>query len=151
LSLGRAEEQSNIDDSSNIDPTIMELSDDHDDQHEQDDGGPHYWSEVETWENYIEQSDILNDESKNEEILRCDTTLLVTGPTKRQHLVVALNNFEMFNRLGANEARLGSDDELVENRIITSKSALNWVIYDCSVRKRTFNVEYKKVIKHDLL
>jgi ABC-type Zn uptake system ZnuABC Zn-binding protein ZnuA len=48
LSLGRAEEQSNIDDSSNVDPTIIELSDYHDDQHEQDDGDPHYWSEVET-------------------------------------------------------------------------------------------------------
>jgi hypothetical protein len=48
LSLGRAEKQSNIDDSSNVDPLVIELSDDHDDQDEKDDGGPHYWSEVET-------------------------------------------------------------------------------------------------------
>jgi hypothetical protein len=47
LSLGRAEKQSNIGGNSNVDPTVMELSDDHDDQDEQDDGGPHYWSEVE--------------------------------------------------------------------------------------------------------
>jgi hypothetical protein len=45
LSLGRTEEQSNIDGSSSVDPTVMELSDDHD---EQDDGGPYYWCEVET-------------------------------------------------------------------------------------------------------
>jgi hypothetical protein len=36
LSFGRTEEQNNIDGSSSVDPTIMELSDDHD---EQDDGG----------------------------------------------------------------------------------------------------------------
>jgi hypothetical protein len=48
LSLGRTEEQSNIDDNSSVDPTVMELSDDHDDQDEQDDGGPYYWSKVET-------------------------------------------------------------------------------------------------------
>jgi hypothetical protein len=47
LSLYRNEEQSNIGDSNNIDPTVMKLNDDHDDQIEQDDGGPHYWSEVE--------------------------------------------------------------------------------------------------------
>jgi hypothetical protein len=47
LSLDRIEEQSNIDDNSNVDPTIMKLSDDHDDQDEQDDGDPYYWSEVE--------------------------------------------------------------------------------------------------------
>jgi hypothetical protein len=41
----------------------------------------------------------------------------------------------MFDRLGANEARLGLDDELAENRIFASKSALNWVICDWSVRK----------------
>jgi hypothetical protein len=46
LSLGRAQEQRNIDDNSNVDPTVMKLSDDHDDQDEQDDGGPHYWSEI---------------------------------------------------------------------------------------------------------
>jgi hypothetical protein len=39
-----------------------------------------------------------------------------------QHLIEALNNFEMLDRLGANEAKLGSDDELVENRIFISKS-----------------------------
>jgi hypothetical protein len=43
--LGRTEEQSNIDCSSNVDPTVMKLSDYHNDQ---DDGGPYYWSEVET-------------------------------------------------------------------------------------------------------
>jgi hypothetical protein len=43
--LGRTEEQSNIDDDNSVDPTVMELSDDHDDQ---DDGGSYYWSEVET-------------------------------------------------------------------------------------------------------
>jgi hypothetical protein len=47
LSLSRTEEQSNIDGSSNVDPTVMELSDDHDDQEKQDDDGPYYWSEVE--------------------------------------------------------------------------------------------------------
>jgi hypothetical protein len=45
LSLGRAEEQSNIGGSSNIDRTVMELSDDQD---EQDDASPQYWSKVET-------------------------------------------------------------------------------------------------------
>jgi hypothetical protein len=55
----------------------------------------------------------------------CDTTLLVTGQTERQHPVEALNNFEMFDRLGANEARLGPNDELPENKIFISKSALN--------------------------
>jgi hypothetical protein len=48
LSLSRAEEQSNIGASSNIDPTVMKLSGDHDDQDEQDDVGPPDWSEVET-------------------------------------------------------------------------------------------------------
>jgi hypothetical protein len=46
-----------------------------------------------------------------------------------------LNNFEMFDRLGANEARLGIEDELAENRIFASKSTLNWVISDWNVRK----------------
>jgi hypothetical protein len=46
LSLGRAQEQRNIDDNSNVDPTVMKLSDYHDDQDEQDNGGPHYWSEI---------------------------------------------------------------------------------------------------------
>jgi hypothetical protein len=55
LSLGRTEEQSNIDDSSSVDPTVMELSDDHNDQDGQDDGGPYYCSEVETLEDYTEQ------------------------------------------------------------------------------------------------
>jgi hypothetical protein len=41
----------------------------------------------------------------------------------------------MFDRLGANEARLGLDDELVENRIFASKSVFNLVICDWSVRK----------------
>jgi hypothetical protein len=36
----------------------------------------------------------------------------------------------MFDRLGANEVRLGSDDELAENKIFASKSDLNWIIYD---------------------
>jgi hypothetical protein len=57
----------------------MELSDDHDDQDEQDDDGLYYWSEVETREDYTEQSDISIDEFENEEIQRCDTTLLVSG------------------------------------------------------------------------
>jgi hypothetical protein len=61
--------------------------------------------------------------------------LLVTGRTERRYPVEALNKFEMFDRLGANEARLGLDDELAENRIFASKSALNWVIYNWSVRK----------------
>jgi hypothetical protein len=41
----------------------------------------------------------------------------------------------MFDRLGENESRLGLDDELVENRIFTSKLTLNWVICDWSMRK----------------
>jgi hypothetical protein len=43
--IGRTEEQNNIDGRSSVDPTIMELSDDHDDQDEQDDGGPYYSNE----------------------------------------------------------------------------------------------------------
>jgi hypothetical protein len=46
--IGRTEEQNNIDDRSSVDPTIMELSDNHDDQDEQDDGGPYYSNEQET-------------------------------------------------------------------------------------------------------
>jgi hypothetical protein len=111
---------------------VTELSDD---RNEQDDRGLHYWSEVETWEDYTEQSDISNDESENEKIWRSDTTLLVTGRTERQHPVEVLNNFEMFDRLGANKVWLWSDDELAENKIFASKSILNWVIWDCSVRK----------------
>jgi hypothetical protein len=42
LSLGRTEEQSNIDGNTNVDPTVMKLSDDHDDHDEQDDDGPYY-------------------------------------------------------------------------------------------------------------
>jgi hypothetical protein len=42
LSLGRVGEQSNIGGSSNIDPTVMKLSDDHNDQDEQDDVGSQY-------------------------------------------------------------------------------------------------------------
>jgi hypothetical protein len=75
-----------------------------DDYDEQDDGGLYYWSKVEIGEDYTKRSDISNDESENEEILRCDTTLLVTGRTEIQHLIEALNNFEMLDRLGANEA-----------------------------------------------
>jgi hypothetical protein len=86
LSLTRAEEQSNID------QTVMELSDDQD---EQDDDGLYDLSEVETGEDYTEQSDFSNDESENEKIQICDTILLVTGRTKMQHPVEALNNFEM--------------------------------------------------------
>jgi hypothetical protein len=41
----------------------------------------------------------------------------------------------MFDRLYANESQLGPDDELAENRIFVSKSTLNWVIYNWSVRK----------------
>jgi hypothetical protein len=137
--LGRTEEQSNIDGRSSVDPTVMELSDDHDDQDEQDDDGPYYSSEEETGEDYIEQSDISIDESEDEEIQRCNTTLLVIRRTKRRHPVKALNNFETFDRLGVNESRLGLDDELAENKIFTSKSALNWIICDWSVRK---NVQY---------
>jgi hypothetical protein len=69
----------------------MKLSDDHDDQDEQDDGGPYYSNEEEIEEDYTEQSDISIDESEDEEIQRCDTTLLVTGRTERQHPVEALN------------------------------------------------------------
>jgi hypothetical protein len=76
--LGRTKEQSNIDGSSSVDLTVIELSDDHDDQDEQDDGGPYYWSEIEILEDYTEQSDISIDESEDEEIQICDTTLLVT-------------------------------------------------------------------------
>jgi hypothetical protein len=65
--------------------------------------------------------------------------LLVTGRTERHYPVEALNNFEMFDCLGANESLLGLDDELAENKIFASKSALNWVICDWSVRK---NVQY---------
>jgi hypothetical protein len=130
--LGRSKEQSNIDDSSSVDLTVMELSDDHDDQ---DDGDPYYWSEVETWEDYIEQSDISIGEFEDEEIQRCDTTLLITGRTKRQHIVEALNNFEILDHLGANESQLGPDDELAENKIFASKLSLSWIICDWSVRK----------------
>jgi hypothetical protein len=38
--IGRTEEENNIDGRSSVDPTVMELSDGHDDQDEQDDGGP---------------------------------------------------------------------------------------------------------------
>jgi hypothetical protein len=86
LSLTRAEEQSNID------QTVMKLSDDQD---EQDDDGLYDLSEVETGEDYTEQSDFSNDESENEKIQICDTILLVTGRTEMQHPVEALNNFEM--------------------------------------------------------
>jgi hypothetical protein len=133
--IGRTEEQNNIDDKSSVDPTIMELSDDYDDQDEKDDGGPYYSNEEETREDYTEQSDISIDKSEDEEIQRCDTTLLVTGRTERHYLVEALNNFEMFDRLGANESLLGLDNELAENKIFASKSALNWVICDWSVRE----------------
>jgi hypothetical protein len=98
LSLDRTEKQSTIDDRNNVDLTaskiilipIMKYSDD---QEEKDDHSPYYWSEVEMRDDYTEQSDILNDESKNEEIRRSNTTLFVTGRTEMQHLVEALNNF----------------------------------------------------------
>jgi hypothetical protein len=61
--------------------------------------------------------------------------LLVTGRTERQHPVEPLNNFEIFDRLGANESLLDFDNELDENKIFASKSALNWIICDWSVRK----------------
>jgi hypothetical protein len=133
--IRRTEKQNNIDGRSIVDPMIMKLSDDHDDQDEQDDGGPYYSNEEKTGEDYSEQSDFLIDESEDEEIQRCDTTLLVTGRTKRHHPVEALNNFEMFDRLGTNESLLGLDDELAENKIFASKSALNWVNCDWSVKK----------------
>jgi hypothetical protein len=125
--LSRIKEQSDIDGGSSIDPTVMKLSDDHDDQ---DDGDPYYSSEVETGEDYTEQSDISIGESEDKEIQICDTTLLVTERTERQHPVETLNNFEMFDRLGANESRLGPDDELAENKIFASKLTLSWVICD---------------------
>jgi hypothetical protein len=56
--------------------------------------------------------------------------LLVTGRTERHHPVEELNNFEMFDRLCTNESLLGLDDELAENKIFASKSALNWLICD---------------------
>jgi hypothetical protein len=121
----------NINGRNSVDPTIMELSDDHDDQDEQSD----YSNEEETGEDYTERSDFSIDEYEDEEIQRCDTTLLVTGRTERHHPVEALNNFDMFDRLGANESLLRLDDELAENKIFSSKSALNWVICDWSVRK----------------
>jgi hypothetical protein len=133
--IGRTEEQNNIDGRSSVDPMIMKLSDDHDDQDEQDDGGPYYSKEKETGEDYTEQSDISIDKSEDEKIQRCDTTLLVTERTERHHPAEVLNNFEMFDRLGANESLLGLNDELAENKIFASKSALNWVICDWSVRK----------------
>jgi hypothetical protein len=76
--ISRTEKQNNIDGRSSVDPTIMELSDYHDDQDEQDDGGPYYSNKEETGEDYTEQSDISIDEFEDEENQRCDTTLLVT-------------------------------------------------------------------------
>jgi hypothetical protein len=75
--IGMTEEQNNIDDRSSVDPTLMELSDGRDDQDEQDDGVPYYSNEEEIGEDYTEQSDISIDETEDEEIQRCDTTLLV--------------------------------------------------------------------------
>jgi hypothetical protein len=66
--IGRTEKQNNIDGRISVDPTIMELSDDHDDHDEQDDGDPYYSSEEEIGEDYTEQSDISIDESEDEEI-----------------------------------------------------------------------------------
>jgi hypothetical protein len=48
----------------------MELSDDHGDQDEQDDGDTYYLNEEEIGEDYTEQSDISIDESEDEEIQR---------------------------------------------------------------------------------
>jgi hypothetical protein len=77
--IDSTEEQNNIDGRSSVDPTIMEVNDDHDDQDEQDDGDSYYSNEEETGEDYTEQSDFSIDESKDEEIQRCDSTLLVIG------------------------------------------------------------------------
>jgi hypothetical protein len=66
--IGRTEVENNIDCRSSVDPTIMKLSDGHDDQDEQDDGGPYYSSEEETGEDYTEQSDFSIDESEDEKI-----------------------------------------------------------------------------------
>jgi hypothetical protein len=81
--IGRTKEQYNIDGRSSVDPTVIELSDDHDDHDEQDDGGLYYSSEEETREDYTEQSDTSINESEDEEIQRCDTILLVDGRTER--------------------------------------------------------------------
>jgi hypothetical protein len=45
--IDRTEEKNNIDDRSSVDPMIMELSDDHDDHDEQNDGDPYYSNEEE--------------------------------------------------------------------------------------------------------
>jgi hypothetical protein len=81
--ISRTEDENNIDGRSSVDPTIMELSDGHDDHDDQDDGGLYYSSEEETREDYTEQSDFSIDESEDEEIQSCDTTWLVTGRTER--------------------------------------------------------------------
>jgi hypothetical protein len=52
--IGRTEEENNIDGRSSVDPTVLKLSDGHDDQDEQDDGGLYYSSEEETREDYTE-------------------------------------------------------------------------------------------------
>jgi hypothetical protein len=44
----RTEEENNINGRSSVDPTVMELSDGHDDQDEKDDGDMYYSSEEET-------------------------------------------------------------------------------------------------------
>jgi hypothetical protein len=77
--------------------------------------------------------------------------LLVIGRTERQHPVEASNNFEIFDRLGAIESLLGLDDELAENKIFASKSALNWVICDWSVRKNVQCWVQENIVKHDFL
>jgi hypothetical protein len=51
--------------------------------------------EVETWDDYTEQSYISNDEYKSEKIQINDTTILVTRRTERQHPVEALNKFSL--------------------------------------------------------
>jgi hypothetical protein len=85
--IGRTKEKNNIDGRSSVDPTVMKLSDCYDDHDEQDDGGPYYSSKEETREDYTEQSDFSIDESEDEEIQRCDITLLVTEQTERRHPV----------------------------------------------------------------
>jgi hypothetical protein len=80
---------------------------------------------LETGGDYTEDSNILDKDFKIEEPRRTNKTLLVTGRTERHHLVEALNNIEMFDYLGANEGRSGSDDELVEDRLFGSKAMLN--------------------------
>jgi hypothetical protein len=56
--------------------------------------------------------------------------LLVTGRTEREYHLEALNDFEMFNHLGADEGQSSANDELAKNKICYSKLTLNWIIYN---------------------